>query len=222
MLIAEEYLLLTQTDDGHGAVSARDVGVSGALLCELAAREKVMVDDKGRLKVVDEQPTGDDALDDALVRAVEKAGKKPKDVLNHIGKDMPKRLLQRLARAEVLQEKPAAAFGVRLWSSWPYVSTTERDELRQELLRVLTGNQQPDARTGSLVALLHATSAWGTALPKKARLGVSRSEIQKRGKEIAQGRWASDAVAKAVEEVAAAATAVIVATAASGGGNGGS
>lgn len=222
MLIAEEYLLLTMTDDGHGAVGSRDLGVSGALLCELAGIERVMLDEKERLEVVDGRSTGDDVLDDALLRIGEKAGKKPKDALSHLGKDMPKRLLQRLAAAEVIQEKPREVLGMRLWSAWPYLSTRERDGLREELLRVLTGAQEPDTRTGSLVALLHATSAWSTALPKDARAGVKMSDIRRSAKEISKGRWGSEAVAKVVAEMASAtAIAVAVSAGASGGDGGG-
>lgn len=217
MLIAEEYLLLTMRDDGRSTVSSRDTGVAGALLCELASREEVMVDERGRLRLVGTGSTGDEVLDEALLRCADKEGRKPKDALAHIGKGMPRQLLERLARAEVVQERPTSAFGVRMWSAWPLVDTTHRDALRTELVRVLRHAEQPDARTGSLVSLLQATDAWGTALPREHRQGLSGREISRAAKEIAEGRWASDAVARAVAEVSAAAAAVVVAVSADGG-----
>ena len=196
ILIAEEYLLLTMKDDGYSSVSARDTGVAGALLSEL--------DDRGRLGVLDPTSTGDEVLDEVLLRIGEKTGKKPKDVLGAIGKGMPRALLERLARAEIVQEDPTSVLGMRMWSAWPFVDTRHRDALREELLQVLKGQRQPDARTGTLVSLLQATSAWGPALPKDARHGMKMSEIRSRAKEIGKGRWGSEAVAKAIEEVNAA------------------
>lgn len=141
MLIAEEYLLLTMKDDGYSSVSARDTGVAGALLSEL--------DDRGRLGVLDPTSTGDEVLDEVLLRIGEKTGKKPKDVLGAIGKGMPRALLERLARAEIVQEDPTSVLGMRMWSAWPFVDTRHRDALREELLQVLKGQRQPDARTGT-------------------------------------------------------------------------
>lgn len=216
MLVAEEYVLLTMNDAGRSSVSARDAGVAGALLGELAAGERVMVDARGRMEVVDSGSTGDDILDTVLTRIAEKAGRKPKDVLSHLGRGMTRELLGRLATAEIVQEDRTEVLGVRVFSTWPFVDTTHRDALRAELVRVLRGEQQPDARTGSLVALLEATGAWRTALPGETRQGLSGREIGHAAKEIGKGRWASEAVRKAVEAAAGAATAAMV------GANGGS
>ena len=218
MLIAEEYLLLTMGDDGYSPVSNRELGVAGALLSELAAMERVMLDAKGRIEVVDASSTGDDVLDLALVRLGEGEGRKPQSVLGRLGKDMSQTLLRRLATAEVVQEKPVGLLGARLWSSWRLVSTRELDMLRDELLRVVTGQQQPDVRTGSLVSLVQATGAWGTALPKGSRGGLRTGELKRSAKEISQGRWGSEAVSRAIAEMSAAITAAVAASASSGSG----
>ena len=72
------------------------------------------------------------------------------------------------------------------------------------LLRVLSGQAEPDLRTGTLISLLQATSAWSTALPKEVRGGLKGGDIKRRAKEIAKGRWGSEAVRKAVEATNAA------------------
>ena len=63
---------------------------------------------------------------------------------------------------------------------------------------------EPDLRTGTLISLLQATSAWSTALPKEVRGGLKGGDIKRRAKEIAKGRWGSEAVRKAVEATNAA------------------
>ena len=208
MLIAEEFLLVTRADDGFDKVGRAELAVAGALLCELALAERVSLDG-GRIAVVDASPAGDELLDEALTRFAERAGKKPQDVLARVGRGLPARALQRLSRAEVMQEEQARALGVRWWSRWRVVDTLGRDRLRAEVLAVLAGRQEPDGRTGSLVALLHATNALPHALPAEVRDGIPLRELRRRAKEVAQGRWGATAVSDAIRAAtAAAATAV--------------
>lgn len=215
MLIAEEMMLVTRADSGYDHVGYADLAVAGALLAELALRERVELAD-GRLAMVDTTPTGDDLLDEALRRFAERVGKKPKNVLQRVGRGLAREVLERLSRAEIVQERPTALLGARLWSAWEVLDTERRDRLREELLRVLTGVQEVDGRTGSLVSLLLATSALDNALPKGERGGLRLRELKASAKEISQGRWASKAVADAV---AAATAAAAAASAASAGGS---
>ncbi|WP_299520523.1 GPP34 family phosphoprotein [uncultured Serinicoccus sp.] len=210
MLIAEEFLLVTRADDGFDKVGRAELAVAGALLCELALAERISLDG-GRIAVVDASPTGDELLDEALGRFAERAGKKPKDVLARIGRGLPGWALERLSRAEVMQEEQARALGVRWWSRWRVVDPLRRDRLRAELLAVLTGREEPDGRTGSLVALLHATNALQHALPAEARDGIPLRELRRRAKEVARGRWAASAVSEAIQAATAAAAAAVAA-----------
>ncbi|MGO0575427.1 GOLPH3/VPS74 family protein [Ornithinimicrobium panacihumi] len=204
MLIAEEFLLLTMNDKGISSVTNRETGTAGALLSELAGQERVMVDERGRLQVVDASSTGDAILDEALVRIGDRQGKKPQSVLGPLGKGMNKVLLERLAVAEIVEADRNEALGVSLFTTWPFVDTAHRDALRQDLLRVLSAQAEPDLRTGTLISLLQANSAWSTALPKDARGGLKGGDIKRSAKEIAKGRWGSEAVRKAVEAANAA------------------
>lgn len=210
MLIAEELLLLTRADDGLDRVGRADLAVAGALLCELALLERVNLDD-GRIAVVDGSSTGDDLLDEALTRFADRTGKKPKDVIARIGRGLPRLALDRLGRAEILHEEQARALGVRWWSRWRVIDTARRDALRAELLAVLTGQQEPQGRTGSLIAMLHALNALGAAFPKEARLGIPLRELRRSAKEIAQGRWGATAVSQAIQAATAAAAAAVAA-----------
>lgn len=46
MLIAEEFLIVTRHDRGHDAVGHADLAAAGALLCELALRERIALTDR--------------------------------------------------------------------------------------------------------------------------------------------------------------------------------
>lgn len=210
MLIAEEFLLITRSEDRADTVGQAEVPVAGALLCELALAERVSLVD-GRIAVVDASSTGDDLLDEALTRFAARAGKKPRDTLLRVGRGLPALALGRLRQAEVLHEEPARALGVRLWSRWRVIDTTRRDALREELLAVLTEQREPDGRTGSLIALLHATRGLRNAFPTPARQGIPLRELNRRAKEVAQGRWGAAAVGEAIQAAAAVATTAAIA-----------
>lgn len=220
MLIAEEYLLLTTDERGVDKAQLQGLGVAGALLSELAALEKVMLDQRGRLTVLDGTSTGDPTLDEALLRIGERSGRKPHDVLSHLGTGMRRRVQERLARAEIIQEDRATVLGIGLWRIWPLIDARPRDRAREDVLRVMTRAAEPDTRTGTLISLIEATSGWGAALPRDRRQGLSRSDLTRRAEEVARGRWGSEAVTRAVQEVAGAAAAVAVAAGDGGGGGG--
>ena len=69
---------------------------------------------------------------------------------------------------------------------------------------MLVDGNEPDPRTGALVALLHAVDRAHKTVPHE---GVSDREVKKRAKEVAEGQWA----AKAVKDAIAAATAATMA-----------
>ena len=69
---------------------------------------------------------------------------------------------------------------------------------------MLVDGNEPDPRTGALVALLYAVDRAHKTVPHD---GVTDREVKKRAKEVAEGQWA----AKAVKDAIAAATAATVA-----------
>lgn len=217
MLIAEELLLAGTSPEGRNLLgSQRGIGLAGALLTELVLHERLDVDDRKRLRVVEGGSTGDPLLDEALVRFGEREGKKPKDVLDRVGRKMQQPLLDSLARRELLRPEPVKALGLTLTTRWPITTTGPRDAILTDLVRVVTGADGPDSRTGALISLLHALDALPRVIAKDLRPGMKNGEVKWRGKEITKGRWASEAVVKAVQEAAGAtAAAVGAATAAS-------
>jgi hypothetical protein len=217
MLVAEELLLVGTAPDGRNLLgSYRTIVLGGALLTELVVRERLDVDDRRRLRVVDGGTIGDPLLDDAMVRFAERVGKKPKDVLARVGKKLERPLLDSLVRRELVRPEPVRAMGLTLSTRWPALTTGPRDAVLADLARVVTGAQEPDSRTGALISLLHAVDALPRVLAKDLRPGLSNGEVKRRGKEVTKGRWASEAVLKAVQEATAATITAVGAAAATG------
>lgn len=217
MLIAEELLLVGTDLEGRNLLgSHRTIVLGGALLTELALRERLDIDDRGRLRVVEGGSTGDPVLDEALVRFGEREGKKPKDVLDRVGKKLQQPLFDSLVRRELVRPEPVKALGLTLSTRWPVVTSGPRDATLTDLVRVITRAQEANSRTGALISLVYAVDALPRVLTKELRPGMTNREVKRRGKEVTKGRWASEAVVKAVQEAAAATMAAVgAATAAS-------
>lgn len=214
MLVAEELLLVGTGSEGRNLLgSNRALGLGGALLTELVVRERLDVDDRGRLLVVDGGTVGDPLLDEALVRFAEREGKKPKDVLGTVGKKLEQPLLDSLARRELVRPEPVKALGLTLTTRWPVLVDGPREAVLTDLVRAVTGLQEPDSRTGALISLLHGLDVLPRVLTKELRPGLTNRDLKRRGKEITRGRWASEAVVRAVQE----ATAVMIAAVSAGG-----
>ncbi|MFK5635640.1 MULTISPECIES: GPP34 family phosphoprotein [unclassified Ornithinimicrobium] len=217
MLIAEELVLAGTDAEGRNLLgSNRTLAVAGALLTELALTERVTVDELRRLRVLDAGSTGDPLLDEALVRFGEVEGKKPKDGLQRVGKHLVEPVLESLSRRELVRREPRTLAGLSLGSRWLLVSSPPRDAVLTDLARVVAG-AEPDARTGALVSLLHAIEVLPKVVSRDLRPGLSNGDVRRRGKEVTAGRWAPEAVAKAVQEAAAAVAAITATTAVSGG-----
>lgn len=220
MLIAEELILVGTGPDGRNLLgTTRPIVLGGALLTELALRERLDVDDRGRLRVVEGGSTGDPLLDEALVQFGEKEGKKPKDVLDKVGKKLQQPLLDSLVRRELVRPEPVRALGLTLTTRWPVVTSGPRDATVADLVHVVTGARAADSRTGALVSLLYAVDALPRVVVKELRPGMTNREVKRRGKEVTRGRWAPESVAKAVQEASAAAMAAVTAATAAASGS---
>lgn len=213
MHIAEELVLVGTSVEGRNLLgTSRNIVLAGAFLAELAVLERLGVEDK-KLRVLDAGLTGDHLLDDALARFAQQEGKKPKDVLEKVGKHLLEPVLESLATQELIRPEPVSVVGLTLWTRWPVVVDGPRLGVLSDLAQVLTGAREADARTGALVSLLHATNVLHTVVPQDLRPGMTNRDVKRRGKEVLQGRWAPEAVAKAVEEAAAAAMLAVTAAA---------
>lgn len=212
MVIAEELVLVGTSVEGRNLLgTSRNLVLAGAFLTELAVLERLDVEGK-RLRVRDPGPTGDHLLDDALVRFTEQEGKQPKDILEKVGKHLLEPVLESLATQELIRPEPVSVIGLTLWTRWPAVTHGPREAVLRDLGQVLTGAREADSRTGALVSLLHAVNILHTVVTEDLRPGMTNRDVKRRGKEVLQGRWAPESVAKAVEEATTAAIMAVTAS----------
>lgn len=220
MLLAEDLLLLLLDDSTGRPVTdgtRLDNAIAGAVLLELALQGRVDIAGtnqakvkKGRLVCRDPSPTGDPVLDDALARLVDKDGKKPDSALGPLGKGLRTRLLNGLATRGILRRDKGRVLGIFPTTRWPAADSRHERALRSALHDVLVVGLTPDDRTGALISLLSAIDV----LPKVVD-APNRRDLKRRGKEVAEGAWAADAVRRAVAAVNAATTAAVTAATAS-------
>ena len=226
MLIAEDLLLLV-TDDASGRLSAPqsqvDAGLGGANLVELTLARKVELSDvgdegkPGRIVVLDPSPFGDDILDAALEIVVGHQGKKPTTVIKPLSKNLRRALYRRLAASGVVRAERGRALGIFPVHRWPAQEASHEAEVRRLVTQALTQPTAPDARTATLVALLHALKCEHKIVDPQP-YGLSRRQLRARAEEIAAGNWASAAVHKVIDEMIAA-VAAAASTAATAGGS---
>jgi hypothetical protein len=218
MLLAEDLLLLLTDDDtGRLLVSASeaDVALGGARLIELTIEGRVDLTGegegrKGRLVVPDRTRLDDPLLDEALDVVAAREGKKPDTVVQPLGKKLRDRLYLRLAEQGVLRSERGKVLGVFPTQRWPTADAAHERQLRVELEQALLTGLQPRERVAALVSLLHALRAVHKVVRPKDH-GLSKRDLDRRAKEIAEGDWGSAAVRKAVDAMTAATTAAVAA-----------
>ncbi|TDE55628.1 GPP34 family phosphoprotein [Nonomuraea mesophila] len=215
--IAEEFLLLAYRDDkGTPLIDSTrlDSALAGALLAELAVAGRLELSDK-KVTVTDPSPLGDAELDATLTRiASETKARKPAWWVQRLktGK-LRMRLLTKLAESGVLAEERGRALGIFPVTRWPEAHPGVEADVRERASAVLAG-ATPDARTAVLIAITHAAKLDRKVFPEADR---------RRIKEISEGAWTADAVAKTIAAINAATMAAISAatTAAAGSSSGG-
>ncbi|MEU0567624.1 GPP34 family phosphoprotein [Nonomuraea sp. NPDC005983] len=197
--IAEELLLLAYSeDDGKQLIGSAqlDPALGGAILAELAVNDRIQLTDK-KLSVTDPTPLGDDELDAALARmAADGKERRPAWWVQKLySTKLRRRLLTRLADAGVLAEERGKVLGIFPTTRWPEADGSVEAEVRERVSSALAG-ADPDARTAVLIAIAHAAKLDRKAFPEASK---------ERVKEIAEGAWAADAVAKTIAAINSAA-----------------
>lgn len=228
VLLAEDLLLLLTNDESGKLVvsgSEADVALAGALLMELTLGERIELAGesgeakKGTVVVRDGSPTGDALLDEALATLGHSRPKKPQDLLGKLGKDIRPRLYERLATAGVVRAEQGKVLGIFPTSRWPERDATHERELRDRLSGILVQGDEPDPRTASVVAVLHALRTLPKVIDAKAH-GIPKRDLNSRATAISEGNWGSQAVRRAIDDmtaaIVAATAAVVVSTSASG------
>jgi hypothetical protein len=217
-LIAEDLLLLL-LDDVKGTVSAwgsTDAVLGGAVLAELAVAGLVTVDDHqsiwrtDKVHAAGEPPADlDPVLAEALATIAEK-DRKASDLVGRIGKGLEERLATRLADRGVLERRDGKLLGLFPRTTWPTKDSSHEDGVRRAVTSALVEGQDPDERTGALIALLAAVDQAHQGVV--AGTGAKKRELNQRAKQIAEGQWAAKAVKDAVDAATAAMVGAVVAS----------
>ncbi|MEV7012975.1 GPP34 family phosphoprotein [Streptosporangium sp. NPDC051022] len=203
--IAEEVLLLAHSEEeGRQLVGSTelDAALGGSLLAELALNGRIDLDGK-KVAVLNSAPLGNEELDAALARiSADPKERKPDWWVGklHSG-GLRKRLLSALAERGVLGEERRKILGIFPSTRYPELDPSVEREVRERVESVLAG-AVPDERVAVLIAVLHAAK-----IDRKAFPGVSKERV----KEIVEGNWAGDAVARTIAAVNAAVMAGVIA-----------
>lgn len=217
-----EFLLLALGDEtGKPLVDSTKLkaAVAGAAIVDLTLDGALRLTEKGdpEFKAGRLVRTGQTVPDGRLDEVAELShNRKPRDAVSRIGgmsawKDraggLKDAVLDDLVAEGVLTHEHGKALGLFPTNAWPLVRPeVEREILDRVRSAVVTGTE-PDPRTSTLVALLHAVDLLPKLFPDQPK-----RELRARGKAVADAEWGAEAVRKAVQDVQTAITAAIVAS----------
>ena len=209
--IAEDLvLLLLDPRSGRAVVDSTslDRAIGGALLLDLATRERISTDGAGakvRLTVADAAPTGDALLDEALSRL---AGKpvRAQNAVERLARRTRTPVLERLVERGLVRREQRRLLGIFPITTWPPADAGPAKELRGRVAAVLSDGAKPEQHVALLISLLHAVKV------EHKVVDGPRRQLRARAADVAAGDWAGPAVGKAVEAVQ---TSVLIAVTAS-------
>lgn len=212
-LIAEDVLLLLLDDSGAWTADNRKPALAGAVLAELSLAGAIEIETEGglwkRTRVVVTDPAK--VTDPVLAGALTQIGSKPRspqELVSRLGRDLPEALCSRLVERGVLHREDSKVLGLFGRTRWPEADARHEDELRARLRRVLVDGEDPDQRSGTVIAVL---SAIGVAHKVLDRGPMSVKEFKKRAEQIAEAGWATEAVRKVLEAANVAIVAAVTA-----------
>ncbi|GLZ32481.1 hypothetical protein Lesp02_46690 [Lentzea sp. NBRC 105346] len=199
-------LLLLDGETGRVLAGSTEIenGLGGAVLLDLVNAGRVGFGPDGRrLEVIDPTPLDNPLLYHGLSR-LDRA-MKPQRAVERLRKNVRDNVMRQLADRGVLRLEKRRILGIFPSTGWVIVDENPGQDIRNRVGAVLYGQQEPDERTGALIALLYAMKA-----AHKVVGGDSRA-IKARAKEISRGNWAGAAVKGAMDAVQAAVIASITA-----------
>ncbi|MEV6836727.1 GPP34 family phosphoprotein [Streptomyces sp. NPDC051133] len=206
--LPEDLLLLALDDETGSARSGPlDLGLAGAQLAELALGGHLVLRD-GRLHAPAGGRTGDPLLDAALTELA-RGPVKPSAWLSSRRKGMVATYGTRLAEAGLVTHQKSKTLGVLTTHRYPAADTSVKAEVRARLDAVATRRAEPDPRTATLGALVHAAG-----LARRLYGGRDGADARKTLRALAEGDWASQAVSREVAKATAAISASVAAAAA--------
>ncbi|MBI5869340.1 MAG: GPP34 family phosphoprotein [Actinobacteria bacterium] len=217
LTLPEELILLAIDEEGTVGRSSSTketitYALTAAIIMELVMAGRLKVErpvkkflvlhiPHGKLTVIDPSPTGDEILDDALVRIrTHSKVKGPYYWIDKLGpvtvaKDSPtidwsgkgSRFLARLASQGIVYKKEHKTLGIISSPRYRIMDQEARRQVEERLRQALTLAVPPDRRTAALVALASDCRLLSEIIPEKAQLRQAREaagRIQKSDDEI--------------------------------------
>jgi hypothetical protein len=209
MLHEDLMLLFINEQNGKLRTDSSSVenALAGAVLIELVNSGRVAFEPNGKkLQIVDPTPLENPLLQESVARFDKPM--KPQRAVERLRKKLRDKVIAQLADRGVVRVEPRKVLGIFPAKSYRITDETVSGEVRKAVGEVAHGYRGADARTGSLLTLLHSVKA-----VHKVFEG-DRRELTKRAKDIAAGNWAGEAVRRAVEAIQAGVTAATAAAAA--------
>ncbi len=204
-------LVLLHPEAGRAVVDSTslDRAVGGALLLDLATRQRIAADGDGtraRIRVVDATPTGEPLLDDALSRLAGDVLRAQKAV-ERLARRTRRQVLERLVERGLVRRERSRLLGIFPVTTWPPVDAGHAKELRARVAAVLRDGAEPDQHIALLISLVHAVKA------EHKVVDGPRRQLRARAAEVAAGDWAGIAVRKAVQAVQSSVMVAVTASA---------
>lgn len=166
--------------------------VAGAVLAELATLERVQVTPGRTVVLLDARPTGETVLDETIERLQRMGPRHLDEVCRVMGRVVVVQVEQALVAEGAIALDEPGLFGVTVAKERV---VTDRDRLRdlQVLLAdVLTGETDAGARTGSLIALLHAAGWLGQVTSPVLATRGAQVDLSATARHISRGRWVDE------------------------------
>lgn len=205
-----EQLLLLSLDDESGAGKGSDkVGwaIAAATLVELAMADRIEVAD-GMVSVLDPTPLGVPGLDGGLADIVGHGKpRKAKDWMPRLRKGAVAGASQGLLGKGLIREETKKVLGLFPVRRYPEADGSVEAAVRERLDAVVLRGQTPDARTASLVSLLHGAKLHRLAFP-----GADAKAVKRGMAAVAEGQWAGPVVRRVIEETQAVLAVMITTT----------
>jgi golgi phosphoprotein 3 len=204
MLGFVEEIVLLQLDDTHGSFvdlpqSAADVVIAGAAVMELALVNRIDTDLE-RLIVVDPSATGDDILDEVLVKLAgcgnELTATAAIELVTRDAGKYQERALKRLVAKGVLRETDGRWLWVFHTRRYPVLDDREQREVKTRLRQVLLTDEIPDPRDVVLICLIDACGLLNLVLTPD-EIARSRARVDR----LARLDLIGQAVTRAVAEI---------------------
>ena len=211
--LADKLMLMLLRADGKviGGGYA-DLMLGGAVVSELILRGRIDIAGPGeavkagRLMVRSTAPVGDELLDTALQKLIDKPGSRPSSAVRTLVERAS--VLHRLTANRIVTASPRQVFGLFSVTCWPTLDGRPAAQVRRDLKFVVDGAARPVPETAVLVMLLLAGGMLHKVLPTGDRRAQKAS-----AKNIARDEWATAEIRKALQEVAAGVAAAVAAVA---------